>query len=191
MNNPIFNDTLKVIETIRNSNGKLSPKNQFLHDLGDKALKLNIGCNFVTSLSFGKEYAYTATDKTLYSFEKSKEVLKLAELVNFFTCLSVTMTDRFFAVTYNNNHQIMIVCLPMAKFMTLDKILVRDKDAITERTDKVKNAISGEVKEITSQVGKGKRPINKDEISTLKTMFNKEYGINYNKVLVEVVKKSA
>jgi hypothetical protein len=99
------------------------------------------------------------------------------------------MLDRAFTVTINSSNNYLIVVSPRAKFPTQDFFKVSDKKAVTEEKGKARNLYSGEVEEYTIKTGKGKRPINDSEISTLKTCFNSVYEIGYNKEIVIVNKK--
>lgn len=187
MNNPIFLKTVKTFDTLKNSNGKYSDKNTTLVNLAEISLKLNIGCNFVINCEFGDDSFYTALDGNNYDFHDNAKYLKRNEVVNFFECLSVTMIDRCFIVSYNSNNQLMLSCMPKKKFPSV--IMVRDKNATSEKTFEVKNVFSGKSKTITQKISKGIRPINDIELNQLKTAFNSMLGVGYNKEIVIVNKK--
>lgn len=190
MNNPIFNDTVKVFDTLRNSKGGYSPKNKTLVEIGEKALKLGIGCSFVINTEFNDDTYYNAKDGN-FAMHKARDILKLSEIVNYFTCLSVTLSDRAIVVTHNKNNNLVVVVISKSRFPSA--ILVRDKDSVEYKTVTVKNALdenapSKELKQVTK---KGVRPISESEINQLKTAFNSMYNLGYNKELVVKVEKSA
>lgn len=183
MNNPIFNDTVKVFDTLRNSKGGYSPKNKTLVELGEMALKLGIGCNFVINTEFNDDTYYNAKDGN-FSMHKTRDVLKLSEIVNYFTCLSITLSDRAIVVTHNKNNNLVIVVIAKSRFPST--ILIRDKDCVEYKTVTVKNALdeNAPTKELKQVTKKGVRPISESEINQLKTTFNSMYKVGYNKELV-------
>ena len=188
MNNPIFIRSVKVIDTLKNSKGGYSEKNQTIVDIANMALKLGIGCNFVLNMEYSNDTYYEALDGCNYDYHDNSKILKLAEVINFFECLSITMTDRCFVISHNKQNQPIIAVLPKSKF--LKTILVRDKTAITEKSVEVKNAFDSNAKKtIKQKISKGVRPINESEINQLKTAFNGMFGSGYNKELVIVNKK--
>lgn len=188
MNNPIFIRSVKVFDTLRNNKGKYSEKNETLVNLAEIAIKLNIGCNFVLNMEYSNDTYYEAIDGCNYDYHDNSKILKLAEVINFFECLSITMNDRCFIVSHNKQNQPILACMPKSKF--LKTVLVRDKSAITEKSVEVKNVFDSNAKKtIKQQTSKGVRPINETEINQLKTAFNNMLGSNYNKELVVVNKK--
>ena len=189
MNSPIFNDTVKVFDTLKNSKGSYSPKNKTLVELGENALKLGIGCNFVVNTEFNDDTYYNAKDGN-FSMHKLRDILKVSEIVNYFTCLSVTLSDRAIVVTHNKNNNLIVVVIAKSKFPTT--LLVRDKDSVEFKTVTVKNAFDSNAKptELKQVTKKGVRPISESEINQLKTAFNGMYGHNYNKPLVEKVENT-
>jgi hypothetical protein len=190
MNNPIFNPTVKVIESMKNSKGSYSTKNEYLRKLGERALKLGIGCNFVLPLEISEVVkTYKAIDGEITKWQSMTTQAKVNEVINFFTCLSLTMADRVFTVTTNKSDNYIVVVSPLVKFPERDFFKVTDKNAVTEEVGKARNLYTSEVEEYTIKTGKGKRPINNDEISILKTCFNSVYGVGYNKEIVIVNKK--
>ena len=191
MNNPITTKTVKTFDTLRNSKGGYSEKNETLVNIAKKCIELkHIGDNFILNMEFGKDGYYTARDGKNYSCHDKSKYLKLTDIVNFITCLSLTMEDRAFLLSYNKSNQIMITCLSIEK---LDKnIMVRDKNAMTNSNIEVNSVFDASVKmEVTEKTSKGIRPIDDTEISQLKTAFNSMLGKNYNKALFEKVEKRA
>jgi len=188
MNNPIFIRSVKVIDTLKNSKGGYSEKNQTIVDIANMALKLGIGCNFVLNMEYSSDTYYEALDGCNYDYHDNSKILKLAEVINFFECLSITMVDRCFVISHNKQNQPILAVLPKSKF--IKTVLVRDKTAITEKSVEVKNAFdSNSKKTIKQKISKGVRPINESEIHQLKTAFNGMFGLGYNKELVIVNKK--
>ena len=189
MNAPIFNDTVKIFDTLKNSKGGYSPKNKTLVELGEIALKLNIGCNFVVNTEFNDDTYYNAKDGN-YKMHKVRDILKLSEIVNYFTCLSVTLSDRAITVTHNKNNQLIIVVIAKSKFPST--ILVRDKESVEYKTITVKSAYDDNEKptELKQVTKKGVRPISNSEVMQLTTTFNNMYKVGYNKPLIEVVAKN-
>jgi len=188
MNNPIFIRSVKVIDTLKNSKGGYSEKNQSIVDIANIVLKLGIGCNFVLNMEYSSDTYYEALDGCNYDYHDNSKILKLAEVINFFECLSVTMVDRCFVISHNKQNQPILAVLPKSKF--IKTILVRDKNAITEKSVEVKNAFDSNVKKtIKQKISKGVRPINESEVNQLKTTFNGMFGVGYNKELVIVNKK--
>ena len=197
MKNPIFNlsangsVTVKVIENLKNKSGKYSTKNEGLVEIAKKCLSLKgLGCNFCIGVEYDKEGYYVASNSEFFTSHDVKKTFKLNEVVNFITCLSLTMSDRCFVVSLNDKNQIMVTCLSMSKFPT--KILVREKNSVVTETLTVKNAFDTSVSEdITLKSSKGVRVLNDTDISNLKTAFNSMLNLNYNKPLVEKVEKNA
>ena len=188
MNNPIFIRTVRVFDTLKNSKGGYSEKNQSIVDIANIALKLDIGCNFVLNMEYSTDAYYEGLDGCNYDYHDNSKILKLAEVINFFECLSITMNDRCFIVSHNKQNQPILACMPKSKF--LKTVLVRDKTAITEKSVEVKNVFdSNSKKYVKVQTSKGIRPISESEINQLKTAFNGMFGADYNKELVIVNKK--
>lgn len=188
MNNPIFIRSVKVIDTLKNSKGGYSEKNQTIVDIANMALKLGIGCNFVLNMEYSSDTYYEALDGCNYDYHDNSKILKLAEVINFFECLSITMVDRCFVISHNKQNQPILAVLPKSKF--IKTVLVRDKTAITEKSVEVKNAFDSNAKKtIKQKISKGVRLISESEVNQLKTAFNGMFGIGYNKELVIVNKK--
>lgn len=188
MNNPIFIRTVKVFDTLKNSKGGYSEKNQSIVDIANIALKLGIGCNFVLNMEYSTDTYYEGLDGCNYDYHDNSKILKLAEVINFFECLSITMNDRCFIVSHNKQNQPILAVMHKSKF--LKTVMVRDKTAITEKSVEVKNVFdSNSKKTVKVQTSKGIRPINESEINQLKIAFNGMFGADYNKELVIVNKK--
>ena len=189
MKNPIYTTTLKPIENLKNKNGKYSEKNEFLVNLAKKCLEIkNIGNNFRVGLEFGKDGICTLRNGNKSTYHNASRILKISELSNFLTCLSVTMTDRCFILSWSDDHKLLITCLPIERLRS--DIVITDKDSSTEKIIEVQNALSGEISQITETTAKGKRPLNDSDINTLKTAFNAMLGSGYNKEIVVLNKKN-
>lgn len=192
MNNPIFNDTIKLVDNLRNSKGEYSPKNKSLVEMLEKCLSLkSIGCNFVIALEFGNDKAIKAKGGEFVLHHSPSDLLKVADIANLLMCLNVTMKDRVFYLSNNKENKLMITCVSMKYFP--ETIFVRDKDATTNSTIEAINCFDGTKSKITVSQSKGKRPINADEISQLTTVFNTMLKVGYNKELAVKVenKKTA
>jgi len=200
MNTPILNlvnlgngnkgIVIKVFDTLRNNKGGYSEKNNALVAIAEKCLKLSIGCNFVVNMEFStSEQFYKGLDNENYNATTLRNLHKYGELVNFLCGLSITMSDRAFILTTNDKNQPTIYCVSKTRFTQF--VMVRDKEAVTSDTIKVKNPITLEVKEIAVKLSNGIRPINESEVNQLKIAFNNMLGNGYNKEIVKKVEKTA
>ena len=190
MNNPIYNTTLKLIESLKNASGKYSEKNEVLIEIVKKCLALKgFGCNFVIGTEYGKDNVCLMGNGKKSDFHLSTKYLKINELSNLLSCLSVTMNDRAFVLTYNEKHNLIIFCIEKIKFRS--DWQVSEKNATSEKTCEIENAITGKKSVIVEKTSKGKRDLNESDINALRTVFNSMLGIGYEKPLAEKVEKLA
>lgn len=188
MNTPMIKTTVKLIEGLRNSKGEYSEKNKALKEILECALSLKgIGCNFIVNREYGKDGVYIARDDKTYVNHDPSRMIKEGELSNLLTCLSLTLTDRAFVVSYNKDNQICIVCISIQKFPK--EFFTREKGIITSTSITCFNAIDGSKVEMITNQKKGVRPLNDMDISNLKSVFNSEFGLNYNKEIAIAIKK--
>lgn len=189
MNNPIYTTTLKLIENLKNSKGKYSEKNQFLVDIANKCISLKgIGCNFVLNVEFGKDDTCFIGGGNKSDFHNANKILKMTEISNFLSNLSITMKDRAFVITHNAKNQACIFCIDFENFRHQWK--VSEKNAIDTRTTPIKNIFTGGITLVTETVSKGKRDLNNDDIANVTTAFNAMLGRGYNKELATTEEKN-
>ena len=190
MNTPIYPTTLKVIENLRNANGKYSEKNQFLVDIANKCVGLKgFGCNFILNRSYGKNSVHILKNGENGEGHNSSKILKDTEIANFLYNLSITFSDRAFILTENKNGQLTIFCINR-EYLAND-ILISCKGSTAEKAVKLRDAVTGETYESTVTTAKGKREINSDDIANVTSAFNSMLGKGYNKALAIEVKKEA
>ena len=189
MNNPIMNETIKIIDNHKNSKGAYSEKNKALIDILNCALSLkSIGCNFVINREYGKDKIVITRDNTTTDYHESNKEIKASELSNLLTCLSLTMSDRVFYLTQNNKNQYMVVCMPYSKFPS--KFYVREKNSAIEKGVEVTNIFDNSKTVVTTTTKKGVREFDTvNDKSTLISNFNAMLGSGYNKPLVVKVEK--
>lgn len=190
MKNPIYTNTLKLIDNLKNSKGGYSEKNETLVEIAKKCISMkSIGCNFVVGTEYGKESICAIGNNKKGAFHLATKDLKIPELSNFLSNLSITMIDRAFVVTHNDLNQILVVCIAKEKFRC--DWLVTDKNSNTEKVVEVENIFSGEKTTIIESVAKGKRPLNENDINFVRTAFNAMIGHGYTKELSKKVEKTA
>jgi len=188
MNTPQIKNTVKIIENLKNSKGEYSDKNKALVDLLKMAIKLKgLGCNFVVNRQYGKDGVYISRDGTTCQNHDPSKMIKDSELANLLSCLSLTMEDRAFCISYNSQNNVVICCISLDKFPK--EMLTREKGKATVTTTPAFNPIDNTTTEITVGTKKGVRPVNEQDISDLKTAFNAMLGLGYNKKWVEKVGK--
>lgn len=145
-NSRIFSDTVKMTEWVKfNKKGEktVTPRNEYLLSIADKALKTTIGANFVISKQWkNTTYDYMGIDNNSHAYEDLRNNLNESALLNLFTSINLFLTDRQLTLYYNKMEQLTVMVLKPNS--TAKTIYIKDTEFGVETTRNAINDITGE-----------------------------------------------
>ena len=158
-NSRIFSDTVKMTEWVKfNKKGEktITDRNKFLLEIADKALNMDIGCNFVISRQWtNKTYDYMGKDGNSHSYEDNRNEISLPALLNLFTSLNLFLEDRQIAYYTNKSQQLTVIVLKASSIAK--EYFIKDSESDTEVVRTAINDITGEEIRLPSKSLKGSR----------------------------------
>lgn len=158
-NSRIFSDTVKMTEWVKfdkKGNKKISDRNRYIRDITEKALKLDIGANFVVSRQYcNKTFDYIGKDNMSHSFETDKNEISLPALLNMFTQCNIVLEDR--QLTYYTNKLQQLTIQVLKASAAAKEYYIKDNDSNIETSRTAINDLTGEEIRIQGKVLKSTR----------------------------------
>lgn len=158
-NSRIFSDTVKIVEWVKfNKKGQktITDRNKFIIDVAEKALNMDVGCNFVISRQFtNKTYDYIGKDDKSHSYETDRNEISLPALLNLFTSLNLFLEDRQIAYYTNKSQQLTVIVLKASAIAK--EYFIKDSESNTEVIRTAINDLTGEEIRRPSKSLKGSR----------------------------------
>jgi hypothetical protein len=158
-NSRIFSDTVKIVEWVKfNKKGEktITDRNKFILDIAEKALNMDIGCNFVIGRQFtNKTYDYMGKDNNSHSYETDRNEISLPALLNLFTSLNLFLEDRQIAYYTNKSQQLTVIVLKASA--SAKEYFIKDSESNMETFRTAINDLTGEEIRVNSKIVKASR----------------------------------